>query len=141
LIDHFDHWGVILFSQIKKAHDERILIIDYVGLLAEIYKYAHLAYVGGSFKQRIHNVMEPAIYGIPVLFGPKHANSYEAIKLAQNNGGIIVHDSMSMSKEIEFFITNEEKRVLLGKKAEQFSSKNTGATAKLLNRWENILGE
>ena len=113
LIDHFNQWGVILFSNMKKAHVERVLIIDSIGLLAEIYKYARLAYVGGSFKQRIHNVMEPAIYGIPVLFGPKHENSYEAIKLVQKMGGIVVHDSKSMLKEIESFMNNEEKTVIV----------------------------
>ena len=120
---------------------ERILIIDSVGLLAEIYKYAQLAYVGGSFKHGVHNVLEPAIYGIPVLYGPIHENSYEAIKLAENNGGLIVNNSSDILMVIESIINNENKRVLLGKKAEQYASRNTGATAKLLSRWENILGE
>jgi 3-deoxy-D-manno-octulosonic-acid transferase len=63
----FDKWGIQLFSKRDKLNDEKILIVDAVGYLAGLYNYAQAAYLGGSFQQGIHNVMEPAIFGIPVF--------------------------------------------------------------------------
>ncbi|MEW6701111.1 MAG: glycosyltransferase N-terminal domain-containing protein, partial [Bacteroidota bacterium] len=69
LIGQYDS---IRFSYLNNYKGERFIIIDSIGILLMLYIYAHAAYVGGSFKQGIHNVLEPAVYGIPVLFGPKH---------------------------------------------------------------------
>jgi 3-deoxy-D-manno-octulosonic-acid transferase len=129
----FQIWGVISFSDRKNLKDERIIIIDSVGYLADIYQYGSFAYVGGSFKQGIHNVMEAAIYGIPVLYGPIHKNSYEALKLAQQNGGIVVQDFNDIVFWMKELLVNKKKCMDLGKKAERFALKNTGVTDKILS--------
>jgi 3-deoxy-D-manno-octulosonic-acid transferase len=131
--NEFQPWGVILFSDRENLKDERIIIIDSVGYLADIYQYGSFAYLGGSFKQGIHNVMEAAIYGIPVLYGPVHKNSYEALKLARDNGGIVVKDFKDIDYWIKKFLDNKQKCIDLGKKAEQYAMKNTGITAKILS--------
>jgi 3-deoxy-D-manno-octulosonic-acid transferase len=135
----FYKWGVQLFSRRENLGNEKVLIVDAVGYLAGLYHHAHAAYVGGSFHQGIHNVMEPAIFGIPVFYGPAHENSYEAIQLAKDNGGIVIRDSKEMYQEIRDIFNNENKRTELGRKAEKFATRNVGATKLLLSRWEYLL--
>ena len=119
--------------------NQRVVIIDSVGILAALYSIAQAAYVGGSFKQGVHNVMEPAIYGIPVIYGPVHTNSYEAVRLNQEGGGIIISNTDEFQYQLEKFIQDKKSRISTGKKAEEFALKNTGATAKLLDLWKPIL--
>ena len=109
--------------------------------MADLYHYAHAAYVGGSFHQGIHNVMEPAIFGIPVYYGPTHHNSYEAIQLTNDNGGTVIYNQSDLYKEISSLIKNEDKRRKLGEQAEKFATKNVGATKLLLTRWEKFLAD
>ena len=139
LEEYFKKWGTQLFSHREKLKDERVLIVDLVGFLAGLYHHAHAAYVGGSFQQGIHNVMEPAIFGIPVYYGPVHENSYEAIQLANHNGGTVVHDTEDIYRGIDTVLKNENIRKELGDKAEKFATRNIGATELLLSRWENEL--
>nr|HPN39261.1 glycosyltransferase N-terminal domain-containing protein [Melioribacteraceae bacterium] len=77
----------IRFSYLNNYQNEQVIIIDSIGILLTLYYYADIAYVGGSFKQGIHNVLEPAVYGIPVVFGPKIQTSQEARHLVNINGG------------------------------------------------------
>lgn len=71
-----------------------VVLVDSVGQLAEIYRAGHLAYVGGSFTTGVHNTMEPAVAGLPVLFGPVIDNAEEAGELVRRGGGLVVrtHD-------------------------------------------------
>lgn len=135
----FKKWGIQLFSKRDQLKNEQILIVDAVGYLAGLYNHAQAAYVGGGFQQGIHNVMEPAIFGIPVFYGPVHENSYEAIQLAKDNGGIVINNSKELYREIRSVFKDEKKRTGLGEKAEKFATKNIGATDLLLSRWENLL--
>jgi 3-deoxy-D-manno-octulosonic-acid transferase len=80
----------IRFSNLNDYANERFIIVDSVGILMALYQYANVAYVGGSFRQGIHNVLEPAVYGIPVVYGPRHTNSQEAIELVRRGGGFVV---------------------------------------------------
>ena len=135
----FKKWGVQLFCKREQLKEERVLIVDAIGYLAGLYHHAHAAYVGGSFQQGIHNVMEPAIFGIQVYYGPVYENSYEAIQLADNNGGVVIHNSEELFQEISRIFKHDDMRTGLGKKAEKFATRNIGATDHLLSRWESIL--
>jgi len=137
----FEKYGICLYSKKEILKDERIIIVDSIGLLAELYQYAKAAYVGGSFKQGIHNAMEPAIYGIPVMYGPVHENSFEAIQLLKTEGGFKITDSEQAEEILRKFIENEMFRKIYGENALKFASKNTGATEKILANWTNILSE
>src|SRR5205085_661162 len=88
LKNHFSR-GIILYSEAatgKKFADEQVLIVDRFGLLSSIYQYGSVAYVGGGFGKGIHNILEAAVYGIPVLFGPRYQKFNEAIALTKRNG-------------------------------------------------------
>lgn len=123
----------IRFSYLNNYKGERVIIIDSIGILLTLYTYAHAAYVGGSFKQGIHNVLEPAVYGIPILFGPKHENSQEAIKLAEIGGGIVVRNKKEAYKNLRRIFTDDKLRLSLGEICTDYVKENTGATSKILD--------
>jgi len=113
------------------------LIVDKVGVLADLYKYAHVAYVGGSFRQGIHNVMEPAVYEIPVLYGPVHENSFEAKALHKQKGSVVVKNETELEATLTTFIEDKNFRLEVGRQAGQFAQKHTGSTEKILQEWSD----
>ena len=80
----------VLYSELKhqeqNLEDTWVLILDTIGLLTKIYSYADIAYVGGGFATGLHNTLEPAVFGIPVIIGPDYADFVEATALVQQNG-------------------------------------------------------
>ena len=123
----------IRFSYLNNYKNERVIIIDSIGILLTLYTYAHAAYVGGSFKQGIHNVLEPAVYGIPVLFGPKHENSQEAVHLTKNGGGICIHSKKEAYKNLRMIFSDEKLRLRLGGICYDYVKENIGATSRILD--------
>lgn len=127
------------FSNINVLREQPVIIVDRIGVLADLYKYGNIAYVGGSFKQGIHNVMEAAVYGIPVLYGPKHINSSDAIDLLQEGGSLEVHNAEQLQEQLKLLINDENRRHIVGNKAADFANKNIGATDKLIREWQPYL--
>ena len=120
------------FSQIKEYAGERVIVIDSIGILLSLYYYADITYVGGSFRQGIHNILEPAVYGVPVLYGPKHRNSQEAVALSEKGSGIVVKNINEAYNELRKLLTDDELRSGLGKISKEFVSSYTGATDKII---------
>ena len=120
VFDYFTENGysVNLYSK-QKTHDKdypRVIIVDIVGVLSQIYWNGIIAYIGGGFSSGIHNVMEPAIARIPVIFGPRYDNFHEAIELV-NLGG-----AWSITNDEEFYnisnkLINNEGMLLNGSEA------------------------
>ncbi len=128
----FGKFGTRRFTDQTEFAKERSLVVNVVGILADLYKYAQIAYVGGSFKQGIHNVMEPGTYGIPVIYGPKHKNSYEATQLVREGASFVVQDESEAFKILKKLITDEAFRRTSGKKVQRFVERHTGATQRIL---------
>ncbi|KXK46406.1 MAG: 3-Deoxy-D-manno-octulosonic-acid transferase [Chlorobi bacterium OLB5] len=84
--EKFQHIKSIRYSELNKYHGENLIIIDCIGILMGLYKYADVAFVGGGYQTGMHNVLEPAGYGIPVLFGDEKL-SEDAEHLIKNGGG------------------------------------------------------
>ncbi|RPI63959.1 MAG: 3-deoxy-D-manno-octulosonic acid transferase, partial [Ignavibacteriales bacterium] len=122
----------IRFSHLNNYSNERIIIVDSIGILLTLYTYANVAYVGGSFKQNIHNVLEAAVYGTPVLFGPKIENSQEAMKLAEIGGGIVINNKRQAYKNLRRLFSDEELRAKAGNISATYVQSNIGATQKIL---------
>ncbi len=122
----------IRFSELNQYAGEKVILVDSVGILVPLYKYAHVAYVGGSFRQGVHNVLEPAAFSLPVLYGPKHTNSQEAVALAQQGGGFVIEDEKDLYRILRTLLENESKRIEAGKKARLLVDKNLGATERFL---------
>jgi len=125
-------FSTIRFSFMNNYSNERIILIDSIGILLTLYCYADVAYVGGSFKQGIHNVLEPAVYGIPVIYGSKIENSQEARYLAEKKGGFVIKNKKNAYKTIRSLFLYEEKRIKAGKIAKEYVKSNIGATEQIL---------
>ncbi|MBX2990374.1 MAG: 3-deoxy-D-manno-octulosonic acid transferase [Bacteroidetes bacterium] len=122
----------IRFSALNDYSNEDVVIVDSIGILLTLYTYADVAFIGGSFKQNVHNVLEAAVYGIPVVYGPRHANSQEAVTLAESGGGFVVQDSDSLFTSLKRLFENEGKRREAGRIAATFVHERIGATEKFL---------
>lgn len=131
----------IRFSALNEYRGEQVILVDSVGILMTLYASAHVAYVGGSFKQGIHNVLEAAVYGIPVLFGPRHGNSQEPIQLVESGGGFVVNNSTELHRAVHHLLSDETARSSAGQRASRFVQANTGATERFLDHLEPFLSQ
>lgn len=129
----------IRYSNIRQYNGQPVIVIDAIGILANLYACAQLAYVGGSFKQNIHNVLEPAAYGIPVLFGPVNQNSHEAQLLKAAGGGIEVTNESELLAHLKRFISDEQLRKSTGERARQVVFAHRGATQKTVETILEVL--
>jgi 3-deoxy-D-manno-octulosonic-acid transferase len=129
----------IRFSFLNQYSNEQIIIVDSIGILLTLYYYADLAYVGGSFKQGIHNVLEPAVYGIPLFYGPKIENSIEAKLLEKNGGAKIINNKKQAYRFLRTIFLNEKLAEVMGKVCDQFVKKNLGATEKIYTHLKKYL--
>ena len=129
----------IRFSHLNNYSNEPVIIVDSIGILLMLYAYADIAYVGGSFKQNIHNVLEAAVYGTPVLFGPKFQNSQEAIKLTAIGGGIVVNNKKQAYKNLRKLFLEENFRKQAGQISANYVHSNIGATQKILDAIYKII--
>ena len=116
------------FTKLSEISSKRVVIVDTVGVLYKLYKKGHAAFIGGSFKQGVHNVMEPAGFGLPVLVGPEHKNSAEAIEMIESGGALVVQNSNDIEKTLDLFLCDNDKLEQTGNKARDVVVKNSGAT-------------
>ena len=136
---------VAFWSQLKEGDtipaDTRILVIDTFGLLSSLYRYGHVAIIGGGFGDGIHNINEAAVYGIPVIFGPNNRKFREAADLMSLNAGFQydndnpvgpILDSMALIPGTDTLSSDVPRRIEAGKKAAQYIEQNLGASQKIL---------
>lgn len=129
-----NHTSYIRFSYLQNYKNEKIIIIDCIGLLVTLYSYGHIAYVGGGFGSGVHNVLEPAIYGLPVLFGPRNSNSQEAQILKKIGAGIEITNKTEIYKILRKLFDDEELRIIKGKTACEHVLSNKGASEEIIKR-------
>lgn len=132
-IEHtfINKYSTIRFSYLNNYNNERVIIVDSIGILLTLYYYADVAYVGGSFKQGIHNVLEPAVYGIPVLFGPKFHNSQEAEILIKLGGAFVISNKRETYIKLRGLFSNNQSRINTGNICYGYVNNNIGATDKI----------
>lgn len=108
--------------------EAQCLIIDCFGLLSSIYRYGEVAYVGGGFGAGIHNVPEAAVYGVPVLIGPKNRNFREALALLQAGGCLEVHDEAGFNATLSRLWADPQALQAAGEACRAYIHGNAGAT-------------
>ena len=122
-----------------KATEENVqqadcLIIDCYGLLSSIYRYGEISYIGGGFGVGIHNVLEAAVYGIPVIFGPNNKKFREAQHLLANKGGFEINGYEDFEQLMNKFLGDEAYLKQSGKAAGDYVKGNAGAMEKIMKR-------
>ncbi|MEO7977526.1 glycosyltransferase N-terminal domain-containing protein [Flavobacterium sp.] len=121
----------ILFSEKedKLLPDYNVFIIDTVGMLTKIYSYGTIAYVGGGFgNPGIHNVLEPATFGIPIVIGPNYSNFAEAIELANIGGCMVISNKEELKQTFDRLLSDENLLINTGKICKSYIQENKGAT-------------
>lgn len=116
----------------KDIKGKSCLIVDSFGLLSSIYRYGDLAYIGGGFGAGIHNVLEAAVYGIPVIFGPKYQKFKEARDLLQVGGAFSIADEKTFESKMEELSTYRDLLEAAGAAAGDFVKSNIGATNRII---------
>ena len=109
-----------------------VLIVDTVGLLAKLYGLADIAFVGGSFRGSVHNVMEPAAMAKPVIFGPTIQNAHEASLLVNRGGARLVRTAQQLADVVEVWLKDDTARTTAGNIGKQLIEENLGAVERTL---------
>jgi 3-deoxy-D-manno-octulosonic-acid transferase len=132
----------VLFSEKENENlaDFEVFIIDTIGILTKIYSYADIAYVGGGFVNKgLHNILEPATFGIPIVIGPYYSHFAEATALINLEGCISISNQIQLNNSFENLISNEDIRHEKGHICETFVQMNIGATEVILRHISNNL--
>lgn len=124
------------FSEINDGNISKqdCIIVDSFGSLSSIYRYGSLAYVGGGFGKSIHNILEAAVYSIPIIFGPKYHKFKEAKDLIAVGGAFAVTDDKTFDALMDELLSNPEKLSKAGEAAGKYVQENSGATLRILNQ-------
>lgn len=130
----------ILFSEnvetrhILSLQKYSVFIIDTIGILTKIYSYADIAYVGGGFgNPGVHNILEPATFGVPVVIGPNYSHFAEATALVNMEGCISIQNQTQLNEAFDLLLHNEDERLEKGHICSTFVQMNKGATQTIMN--------
>ena len=116
----------------ERLEHSNCLIIDCFGMLSSIYRYGHVAYIGGGFGVGIHNILEAAVFDIPVLFGPNNQRFREAQELKKIKGGFEIEDSYTFRILMDKFISDPAFMKKAGYNAGEYVRKNCGTSDQIL---------
>ncbi len=120
--------------QHDKIVDFQVFIIDTIGILTKIYSYADIAYVGGGFgNPGVHNILEPATFGVPVVIGPNYSHFAEATALVNMEGCISIQNQTQLNEAFDLLLHNEDERLEKGHICSTFVQMNKGATQTIMN--------
>jgi len=125
----------VLFSELVEGKTSacKILIINNIGMLSSLYAYGDIAYIGGGFqKGGIHNILEPAVFGLPVIFGPIYDKFVEAKEFVAKQYAFSVKNAEECSTMLNKFITDERYRITIQDSLKKFMEQNIGATTRIM---------
>lgn len=123
------HKKVVRYTQAEgdlSGYD--VLIVDCIGLLSSVYRYGNIAYIGGGFGVGIHNTLEAAVYGIPVIFGPKYRKFNEAVSLISEGGGFSIQSGAELTELLNSLIHSPAIAETAGREALEYVTSQLGAT-------------
>ena len=126
----------VLFSEKENQNlaEFDVFIIDTIGILTKIYSYADIAYVGGGFgNPGVHNLLEPATFGVPIVIGPNYTHFAEATALVNLNGCLSITNQSELKQAFDVLLQNEDERLEKGHICATFVQMNKGATDLILN--------
>lgn len=127
--------STLLFSEKenKNPADYNVFIIDTVGILTKIYSYGTIAYVGGGFgNPGIHNILEPAVFGIPIVIGPNYSNFAEATELVNLGGCMVISGLEELKQTFDQLITDQNFLITKGQICKSYIQDNKGATNRIM---------
>ncbi len=125
----------------SSAHASDVVLVDRYGVLGDLYALADVAYVGGGFHTAgLHSVLEPAAFGAPVLFGPRHGKSREASALLESGGAYVVYDRKELARRLEELLGSAEARDAAGAAARAMVEDGLGAAERSFQLVRALIG-
>jgi 3-deoxy-D-manno-octulosonic-acid transferase len=123
---------VTTYTQYNSGAEYKVMILDTMGMLSAVYRYGSLAYVGGGFTKGIHNILEAAVYGLPVLFGPNYRKFNEAVELVHAGGGIVISNQENLNERLNTLKSDGKERENTGQKAMDYVHSHLGGTKQIM---------
>lgn len=132
---------VVRYTALENSdlEDYEVLIIDTIGLLTKIYSYANIAYVGGGFATGLHNTLEPAVFGIPVIIGPQFEGFAEAEELVQLGGVISIKNNSEFQELTDKCFNHNDYRSKIGRINTDYIKEKAGATERIVAELNSVL--
>lgn len=134
----------ILYSEVaagQSAEGYDCLIINNIGMLSSLYRYGNMAYIGGSFGVGLHNILEAATFGLPIVFGNKSYHRFqEAVDLIEKGGAFAVADRDQLSKIVEKWVNNPLGAENAGRLSTEYVKSGTGATDRIMQKVQQSIG-
>ena len=127
------------YTELDMEKPSRILIVNTIGILSQLYQYARFVYIGGGFGVNIHNIQEPVTFGCPVVFGPKYKSFKEAVDLVALQGAFSIREAEELEAVFKRLMTDDE---LYGKASEtcrNYLNSQVGATEMILKGFKKVL--
>ncbi len=126
----------VSFSQIENSNveDLDVLIIDSIGILSSLYQYGNLAYIGGGFGVGIHNILEAATFGLPVLFGPNYQKFKEAVDLVEEKGAFPIENFSQLEAAFSKLINSNSELEKASAVCKKYVEKNVGSTTLIIKK-------
>jgi len=118
----------------ESAANAGVLIVDSVGLLSGVYQYGNIAYIGGGFGAGIHNILEPAAYGQPVIFGSNFGKFREAIELMEKGGAFTIGNYIELLERVNFLLRDEMILMMASEVSKNYIRMNSGASKRILGQ-------
>jgi 3-deoxy-D-manno-octulosonic-acid transferase len=129
--------GCLLYSQLlsgeKKIDENSVLVINNIGLLSRVYRYAHTCYIGGAFREGLHNILEAAVYGKPVIFGPDYRKFMEAGGLIEAGGAFSITDHQQFTSVLLRLVNDSKLYEEVSIASKNFVYRSKGATGKVMH--------
>jgi 3-deoxy-D-manno-octulosonic-acid transferase len=117
-----------LFSEQEKVYTHSVLILNTMGILSSVYQYGTIAFVGGGFNNGIHNILEPSVFGLPVLFGVNHHKFNEASDMLALKAGFEISSEEDLTKQIKVLLKDNVLLDQTAHLAKSYVLNNSGAT-------------
>ncbi|WP_421876254.1 3-deoxy-D-manno-octulosonic acid transferase [Marinoscillum sp.] len=140
-LQSYEAAGAQRITKFQENDSYQILLVDYIGDLKRMYRYGHFAYVGGAFRGAVHNVIEPAVYGLPIVIG-EHANNDKFVEVRELKylGGIKeAADSQQLFSIFESLVYDQELRKSMSEVCQEYVQQHAGATDKVMKKIKELL--
>ena len=128
-----------LYTELNPEIQSKVLVINTIGILSQLYQYARFVYIGGGFGVNIHNIQEPVTFGCPVVFGPKYKSFKEAVDLVGLEGAFAVNNASEMTEVFHRLMTDEVFYARASETCKSYLNSQVGATESILKGFKKAL--
>lgn len=136
-----DEVAVYSKGEEQDLENRQVLVVDTIGILTYLYRLADLTYIGDGFGAGIHSILEPAVFGMPIFFGPNYQNFHEAVELVERRGVFPIKDLGELREGIRRFVDDEGARHAVGQICREYIKEKRGATERVMIGLRKYLGD